>query len=332
MVLLLRRKWFFLIPIAVGFFVLATTYWPGASHPSAAFRDVTCGFHADSFTHERVLKFTRPPMAGPDVEELQIRLQELRFLVGEIDGVYGPRTVASVKRFQAESGLAPTGVVDIATLKKLGEGSVPQWKPPAKPPRGKLSIKIDISTRTLAVHADGQEYYTFPVAVGTPRTPTPVGNFRVIDKGRWRGQFGGYWLGFDVPWGKYGIHGTNHPWSIGEAMSEGCLRMFNEHVATLFKWINAGTPVEITGLPPGRDLFKGDRGYDVAIVQQKLIEKGYLSGSADGYFGTATFNALVRLQKANQLYPDGAIGRQVYELLEIKVDREQGQAASFITR
>ncbi|MBT9141711.1 MAG: N-acetylmuramoyl-L-alanine amidase CwlM [Dehalococcoidia bacterium] len=88
--------------------------------------------------------------------------------------------------------------------------------------------------------------------------------------------------------------------------------------------------MEITGLPPGRVLLKGDRGYDVAIVQQRLIEKGFLIGSADGYFGPATFNAVVRLQKAYQLYPDGAIGRQVYELLEIKVDKEQGKVAHFI--
>ncbi|MEW6662201.1 MAG: L,D-transpeptidase family protein [Bacillota bacterium] len=328
--MLLRRKWLFLILIAVGFFVLATASWPRISHPSAVFKDETCGPHTDSFIHERVLEFTRPPMAGPDVEEVQKRLRDLGFSVGEIDGVYGPRTVASVKRFQAESGLAPTGVVDIATLKKLGEGCAPQWKPPAKPPQGKLTIKIDINTRTLAVYADGQEYYTFPVSVGTPRTPTPVGNFRVIDKGKWRGQFGGYWLGFNVSWGKYGIHGTNHPWTIGEAASEGCLRMFNEHVATLYKWIKVGTPVEITGLPPGRILLKGDRGYDVAIVQQKLIEKGFLSGSPDGYFGPATLNAVVKLQKKHKLYPDGTIGPKIYELLEIEIDREQGKATPFM--
>jgi peptidoglycan hydrolase-like protein with peptidoglycan-binding domain len=315
--------------VAVALFTLGITHWLKVFPSGAVFRDAACCPYPEGFFREQELKFTRPPMVGPEVEEVQKRLQDLGFLVGEVDGVYGPRTVASVKRFQAESGLAPTGIVDRITLKKLGEGIVPQWKPPAKPPRGKLSIKIDINTRTLAVYADGQEYYTFPVAVGTPRTPTPVGNFRVTDKGKWRGQFGGYWLGFNVPWGKYGIHGTNHPWTIGEAASEGCLRMFNEHVATLYQWIKPGTPVEITGLPPGRILLKGDRGYDVAIVQQKLIEKGYLSGSADGYFGTATFNAVVRLQKANQLYPDGAIGRQVYELLEIEVDREQGQAAPF---
>ena len=46
----------------------------------------------------------------------------------------------------------------------------------------------------------------------------------------WGGGFGTRWLGLNVPWGIYGIHGTNQPWSIGTQASAGCIRMFNRHV------------------------------------------------------------------------------------------------------
>lgn len=43
----------------------------------------------------------------------------------------------------------------------------------------------------------------------------------------------------------YLIHGTNEEDSIGEAVSHGCVRMFNEHVAQLFEMVPNGTPVYI---------------------------------------------------------------------------------------
>lgn len=43
----------------------------------------------------------------------------------------------------------------------------------------------------------------------------------------------------------YRIHGTNDPSSIGKAMSSGCIRMLNEHVAELFENVRIGTPVTV---------------------------------------------------------------------------------------
>ena len=43
----------------------------------------------------------------------------------------------------------------------------------------------------------------------------------------------------------YRIHGTNDPASIGKAMSSGCIRMLNEHVAELFENVTIGTPVTV---------------------------------------------------------------------------------------
>ncbi len=44
----------------------------------------------------------------------------------------------------------------------------------------------------------------------------------------------------------YRIHGTDAPWTIGKAVSKGCIRMYNEDVMHLYERIPAGTPVVVT--------------------------------------------------------------------------------------
>ena len=39
------------------------------------------------------------------------------------------------------------------------------------------------------------------------------------------------------------IHGTNEPWSIGEQMSSGCIRMLNEDIVDLYERVPVGTTV-----------------------------------------------------------------------------------------
>ena len=43
----------------------------------------------------------------------------------------------------------------------------------------------------------------------------------------------------------YRIHGTNEPWTIGRAVSSGCIRMVNEHVMELYNLVGRGTPVVV---------------------------------------------------------------------------------------
>jgi L,D-transpeptidase catalytic domain len=43
----------------------------------------------------------------------------------------------------------------------------------------------------------------------------------------------------------YGIHGTDHPESIGQSVSHGCVRMRNEDIERLYPMIAVGTPVYI---------------------------------------------------------------------------------------
>ncbi len=43
----------------------------------------------------------------------------------------------------------------------------------------------------------------------------------------------------------YRIHGTNQPWTIGKAMSSGCIRMRNEDVTDLYDRVHIGTKVVV---------------------------------------------------------------------------------------
>jgi lipoprotein-anchoring transpeptidase ErfK/SrfK len=44
----------------------------------------------------------------------------------------------------------------------------------------------------------------------------------------------------------YRIHGTNEPWSIGQSVSSGCIRMINQDVIDLHQRVGVGTPVLVT--------------------------------------------------------------------------------------
>ncbi len=44
----------------------------------------------------------------------------------------------------------------------------------------------------------------------------------------------------------YRIHGTDAPWTIGTAVSKGCIRMYNEDVLDLYPRVPVGTRVTVT--------------------------------------------------------------------------------------
>jgi lipoprotein-anchoring transpeptidase ErfK/SrfK len=118
-------------------------------------------------------------------------------------------------------------------------------------------IEIDVSARTLTLFQGGKRTMKATVAVGSPSTPTPYGRFyvnqRLIPEDT-SGPFGPGAIGVSAfsnvltGWtqgGPIAIHGTNEPWSIGHAVSNGCIRLPNATLSRLFKVAVAGTPVII---------------------------------------------------------------------------------------
>lgn len=107
-------------------------------------------------------------------------------------------------------------------------------------------IYIDTSARRLALFDGQTAVVSYPVGIGKAVTPTPLGDFyivsRILHPG---GILGTRWLGLNYD--AYGIHGTNRPESIGHMVSNGCIRLHNHHVETLFDLTPFGTPVHIRG-------------------------------------------------------------------------------------
>ena len=139
-------------------------------------------------------------------------------------------------------------------------------------------LVLDRRQRLLRVMELGKEVRRYPVAVGMPGWETPVGNFTVMEKTanpRWEhpangkvlppgpnNPLGSRWIGFYrdcrgrsgfngqehlVVKGcvTAGFHGTPNRASVGQAVSHGCVRLFDEHAKELFDLVSLGTPVTV---------------------------------------------------------------------------------------
>lgn len=107
-------------------------------------------------------------------------------------------------------------------------------------------IRIYINDRKLYLEDGQRTGRVYPIAVGKPSTPTPLGACHIITKiVNPGGVLGTRWLGLDIPNGPYGIHGTFQPDSIGKAVSNGCIRLYNNNVEELFSLVRIGTTVII---------------------------------------------------------------------------------------
>ena len=123
-------------------------------------------------------------------------------------------------------------------------------------------IVVSIPDRKLTLLEGDRIVKTYDVAVGKISTPTPEGEFQIINHiqnptyygtgvviGPGNGNpLGTRWMGLNAK--GYGIHGTNVPSSIGKAASHGCIRMRQQDLEELFDLVNVGTTVELHGARP----------------------------------------------------------------------------------
>jgi len=123
-------------------------------------------------------------------------------------------------------------------------------------------IVVSIPDRKLTLLEGERIVKTYDVAVGKISTPTPEGEFQIINHiqnptyygtgvviGPGNGNpLGTRWMGLNAK--GYGIHGTNVPSSIGKAASHGCIRMRQQDLEELFDLVNVGTTVELHGARP----------------------------------------------------------------------------------
>jgi L,D-transpeptidase ErfK/SrfK len=124
--------------------------------------------------------------------------------------------------------------------------------------------------------AGGRLVTTYPVGLGRDDWRTPQGSFkirgktesptwvipesiraeRIRDRGDARSSIAGghpdnplgpYRLELTLP--MYALHGSNMPWGVGMQVSHGCIRLYNEDMADLFRMVRVGTAGEFLYQP-----------------------------------------------------------------------------------
>ena len=120
-----------------------------------------------------------------------------------------------------------------------------------------FSIVIDKSQNSLTLKMDDEVVKVYRVSTGKDNC-TPTGEFTIVNKLKdpvWyktgaivpaespENVLGTRWMGLSKK--GYGIHGTTDPESIGEQITEGCIRMSNKDIEELFKIVPRGTKVTI---------------------------------------------------------------------------------------
>ncbi|MGC6483456.1 MAG: L,D-transpeptidase [Synechococcus sp.] len=140
-----------------------------------------------------------------------------------------------------------------------------------------VQLVLDRRLRQVLVLRDGVIRRRYPAAVGTEGWEPPAGRHRVLQKVRdplWTNPVNGRqmagannplgtrWIGFHRDcngrsgWDgeKYltiegctvvGFHGTPRRWTVGRAVSHGCVRLYDEHVQEVFDLVQLGTPVTV---------------------------------------------------------------------------------------
>ncbi|MGI5853664.1 MAG: L,D-transpeptidase family protein [Bacillota bacterium] len=277
----------------------------------------------------RELFLASPLMEGDDIREYQEALARLGYNPGIADGIYDQEMSAAVEAFQKEQNLLPTGRLDIPTQSALvrvyEEKAIPRPQQNENPTQkqGQARILINLYTHQLTLLIDGKPFKTYPVAVGKKQTRSPLGEWKIVNKGIWGNGFGTRWMGLNIPWGTYGIHGTNKPWSIGTAASHGCFRMYNRDVEEVYRYVSVGTPVDVVGdhylfyaKLPGT-YKKGSRSQGVVTIQLRLKQLGYLNSRADGIFGSETENAVKTFQRLHGLPESGIVDEQTKNALAL---------------
>ena len=247
----------------------------------------------------------REGSAGPNVNALQSRLEELGYLTGSVSrGYYDPWTADAVRSFQQLNGLTADGVAGATTQARLMSdeaiaspiaGAQPAPVVAAStPPPGMATISP--STSILRVGSTGDEVWQLQQRLAElgyyPYSPDGMYSVQVaeaVQQFQSRNN-----LSPD------GVAGTSTRYAIGSTAAVPAAAVSSGGSVGSF---NIGT------------LQFGMRGPDVVLLQERLIQLGYLTGPATEYFGEQTRAAVTQFQQNNRLSADGIAGAKTLSML-----------------
>jgi lipoprotein-anchoring transpeptidase ErfK/SrfK len=185
---------------------------------------------------------SRPSRAAPMVKSLG------QFIAG-----FRPRTVLALRELRDATGKPTWYRVTVPGRPNGRTGWIPAASVSLQPvDRWLVIFRGD---RRFEFVLRGRVVRSGPVAIGAPGMPTPLGLFYVQVAyrpvgdpilGAWAFETSAYSRLSDWPGGGIvGVHGTNTPQLIGQAVSHGCVRMRNADIEYLRSFIRLGTPVKI---------------------------------------------------------------------------------------
>ena len=239
---------------------------------------------------------------GPDVKTLQRRLKELKYYKSTVDGKMGKSTVKALKDFQEANGLEADGVAGKATYAilfsdtALAKGVTPTPVPTETvTPAPAQTAAVSVSWPTLRKNDSGTNVAQLQEAL------ISLGYL----SGTADGNYGDKTVKAVKAFQK--ANGLTEDGTAGE-QTQRVLYGGNAKKANS-KATAEPQSATATAAPANNDVLKvGSKGNDVKSLQQKLIELGYLSGSADGVYGNKTAAAVRAYQKAQKLTADGVAG------------------------
>ena len=246
---------------------------------------------------------------GAAVTELQNRLIELGYLKGTASGTYDANTVSAVRSFQKKNGLTSNGTADAKTQKAIYSdtavnASATATPKPTKTP--KPTATVAIPEQTLRSGDSGDDVKTVQKRLKT------LGYYKSNIDGK---------MGRDTVNALKAFQKANGLEDDGVAGKDTYAVLFSDSAMA-----KGTTPTPDPISQPVSDvntsaaeswptLRKNDSGDAVAQLQEALIELGYLSGKADGNYGTKTMEAVRAFQKANGLTADGTAGEKTQKVL-----------------
>lgn len=232
-------------------------------------------------------------VSGSAVLRLQQRLQLLGYYTSSLDSRCEADDVAAIRLFQRRNGLSEDGIAGYDTQVLLYSDSAIMYN-------GSLAGSLTISYDPLKKGMTGEAV-------------TRLQN-RLIELNYLTGKADGIY-GTSTAEAVYYFQKANG--LVRDSIAgEATLKCLFSTSAIANKGADA-TPAPTT--PPSTITTSimrlGDKNDSVKSMQQTLINLGYLSGTADGVFGSLTYRALKEFQKANALYADGVAGSKTIAAL-----------------
>ncbi len=242
--------------------------------------------------------------SGAAARMVQQRLKDLGYYTGTVDGKFGSGSVAALETFQKKHGLMDDGVAGRDTYDVLFSYSALAANQLATPaPTAAPTINM-----TPATYPPITRENVVLIREGVSGDQVTRLQNRLTQLGYYVANANGVCKVDDVAAIK-AFQEKNGLKADGVAGYDTQLKLYSQAALTYTGALAGGTVESFT------TLRKGMKGEAVAAMQRRLIELGYLTGAADGNFGTQTSSAVYAFQKANGLVRDGKAGTKTLSLL-----------------